>query len=95
MARGLSPPFAQPYWLVSSSSVCFCLCQGRFGEFTGSSNLEELHAVLSGTVMIRRLKKQVLPQLPAKRRQQVVKASPLVGRGCIVEDTLFVASRIA
>ncbi|GJP41572.1 hypothetical protein CLOM_g1231 [Closterium sp. NIES-68] len=48
-------------------------CQGgRFGEFTGSSNLEELHAVLSGTVMIRRLKKQVLPQLPAKRRQQVL-----------------------
>ncbi|CAI5993519.1 unnamed protein product, partial [Closterium sp. NIES-64] len=45
---------------------------GRFGEFTGSSNREELHAVLSGTVMIRRLKKQVLPQLPAKRRQQVL-----------------------
>ncbi|CAI5502808.1 unnamed protein product [Closterium sp. Naga37s-1] len=45
---------------------------GRFGEFTGSSNLEELHAVLSGTVMIRRLKKQVLPQLPDKRRQQVL-----------------------
>lgn len=47
-------------------------CQGnRFDKYGGASNLEELHAVLRGTVMVRRLKSQVLSQLPSKRRQQV------------------------
>ena len=47
-------------------------CQGnRFDKYGGASNLEELHALLRGTVMVRRLKAQVLSQLPRKRRQQV------------------------
>jgi len=47
-------------------------CQGnRFDKYGGASNLEELHSVLRGTVMVRRLKSQVLSQLPRKRRQQV------------------------
>jgi len=68
----------------SSFSICFILCitlsfltcysmQGHFGMYQGSSNLQELHGLVKSTVMIRRLKKDVLSELPQKRRQQVRK----------------------
>ncbi|WRX24530.1 SNF2 [Theobroma cacao] len=44
---------------------------GIFGTYQGASNHEELHNLMKATVMIRRLKKDVLCQLPMKRRQQV------------------------
>ncbi len=44
----------------------------NFGwEFLGATNLPELHELLSGTIMVRRTKAQVLPDLPAKRRQVI------------------------
>ncbi|XP_022714698.1 SWI/SNF-related matrix-associated actin-dependent regulator of chromatin subfamily A-like protein 1 isoform X2 [Durio zibethinus] len=45
--------------------------KGIFGTYQGASNHEELHNLMKATVMIRRLKKDVLCQLPMKRRQQV------------------------
>ncbi|XP_014505729.1 SWI/SNF-related matrix-associated actin-dependent regulator of chromatin subfamily A-like protein 1 [Vigna radiata var. radiata] len=44
---------------------------GFFGLYQGASNHEELHNLMKATVLIRRLKKDVLSELPVKRRQQV------------------------
>eukprot|EP00347_Sterkiella_histriomuscorum_P013935 403362793 len=40
-------------------------------DYTGNSCTKELHYILSQSVMIRRLKKEVLDQLPPKRRQKI------------------------
>lgn len=53
--------------------------QGHYGwDLTGSSNLGELQKKLRGSIMIRRLKADVLKELPAKRRS-VIEIAP---NGC-------------
>lgn len=51
----------------------FCdLTHGNYGwDYTGSSNTEELHKILTDTIMIRRLKKNVLKDLPMKTKTMV------------------------
>ncbi|KAG7196652.1 hypothetical protein KM043_015990 [Ampulex compressa] len=47
--------------------------KSSFGwDFTGSSNMQELQMLLKRSCMIRRLKNEVLHQLPAKRRQVII-----------------------
>jgi len=49
-------------------------------DVKGASNLSELQDKLRSTIMIRRLKKEVLPELPAKRRQVIeLPSSGMVG----------------
>lgn len=43
-------------------------------DYSGSSNLTELKILLEHSIMIRRLKSDVLSQLPAKQRKMVVVA---------------------
>lgn len=57
--------------------------QTRFGwDISGASNLEELQEKLRETIMVRRLKSDVLKELPAKRRQVI--EIPANGAGGIV-----------
>jgi SWI/SNF-related matrix-associated actin-dependent regulator 1 of chromatin subfamily A len=47
-------------------------CTGnRFDKYGGAKNLDELYALLHSSVMVRRLKNDVLSELPRKRRQKV------------------------
>ena len=57
-----------------SYTKTFCdAVQDTYGwDMSGASNLEELQRKLRGSVMIRRLKKDVLKELPPKRHQVIV-----------------------
>ena len=40
-------------------------------DYSGAACISELHYLLSSSIMIRRLKKDVLHELPDKRRQMI------------------------
>jgi len=64
--------------------------QNRFGwSFSGASHLDELQARLRALVMVRRLKKDVLSELPAKRRQVVELAPNGAGAAVRAEQKAF------
>ena len=63
-------------------------------NFTGASNLPELGQALRAKFMIRRLKKDVLPELPAKWRQVVILDSPEIRALVAREDELAQALKL-
>ena len=83
-----TPALSRPVEIFSQAEALRPMVFTSFGEFAarycagsrfgwqGSSNAEELHAVLSRLIMIRRLKKDVLTQLPAKSRERVALVPP-------------------
>jgi len=73
----------QPAWRTYSAFVQrYCAAKptffgGRRGlDVSGSSNEAELYALLCETLMVRRLKAEVLDELPPKQRQRVLVSLP-------------------
>ncbi len=68
----------------------FDTSRGKNGSwnFTGSSNNEELGQLLRGRFMCRRLKRDVLPDLPPKRRVNILLDSPEIREMVAREDEL-------
>ena len=63
--------------------------RNSFGwDFSGSSNLDKLQNILRSTIMLRRLKKDVLVDLPAKVRQ-VIEVPPPPGAEDLVSEELL------
>lgn len=68
--HSLDPSTFSNWWKFANR---FCgYAQTRFGaDVSGGSNLDELQNLLRSTIMVRRLKKDVLAELPPKRRQVI------------------------
>lgn len=61
---------------------------------TGATNLEELQTRLRSTIMIRRLKKDVLKDLPSKRRQLIELNSDKV-KGLLLQEEMAYSEAVA
>lgn len=57
-----------PNWQLFTKKYCAPKHNGFGWNYNGASNTEELHEILTSTIMIRRTKKEVLPELPDKIR---------------------------
>jgi len=71
IAHYLDPETFNSFWGYAKQ---FCnAIQGRYGwDLSGASHLDELQIKLRSSIMVRRLKKDVLTELPAKQRQVIV-----------------------
>lgn len=68
---------------------CAAFDNGYGWDATGASNLDELQDKLRSTIMVRRLKADVLTELPAKNRQVI----ELPGNGVVVAEQKSLADR--
>lgn len=76
------------FWLFAKK---FCGANGQ--DFSGASNLDVLQERLRASVMVRRLKKDVLTELPPKRRQIVAMPSTAVKSIVEREMDFYVTNR--
>jgi len=90
IVNSLAPDTFNSFWNYAKR---YCnAVQGKYGwDMTGASHLDELQEKMRVNLMVRRLKAQVLPELPPKRRQVV----ELSTNGCqhVVEREAAAISR--
>ena len=79
-------------WHEYGLRYCRGFWDGFKFDFSGASDLDVLNQRLRDTVMIRRLKVQVLPQLPAKFRS-IVELSPSTDLQVLLQDELDAFTR--
>ena len=82
-----------PNRFTFAKRYCGAKNNGFGWDFSGSSNSEELQGILRSKYMIRRLKKDVLKELPPKRRQVIELAIDGAGRLLADETRRFEANR--
>ena len=68
LAHSLAPKLF-PDFMAFAKRYCDAKSNGYGWDFSGASNLGELQDRLRSSIMVRRLKAEVLAELPAKRRQ--------------------------
>lgn len=71
VANALRPDLF-PSWMHYAYRYCDARMTDYGLEARGSSNVRELQALLRGSIMVRRMKKDVLKDLPAKIRRKVI-----------------------
>lgn len=84
IVSSLAPEEFDHFWNFANR---YCApVKNNFGwDFNGATHLDELHERLCGTIMVRRTKVEVLPDLPPKRRQVIELASDHVAKLIAVE----------
>ncbi len=72
LIQALDPDGLGSNFMRYAKRYCGAFHNGFGWDFNGSSNLDELQEILRSKFMVRRLKKDVLKELPPKRRQVLV-----------------------
>jgi|688.fasta_scaffold00779_12 SWI/SNF-related matrix-associated actin-dependent regulator 1 of chromatin subfamily A len=80
LVQALDPQDLGRNFFAFAKRYCAAYNNGHGWDFTGSSNLDELQQKLRAKFMVRRLKADVLAELPPKRRQIVPLTSPEIAK---------------
>lgn len=80
IVEALDPNGLGRSFFAYAKRYCDAHNNGYGWDFSGSSNLEELQSILRARFMVRRLKSEVLKELPPKRRQVVHLTSPEIAK---------------
>lgn len=89
LISAIDPDTWSSFWKYAHR-YCGAVNDGYGWDFSGYSNLEELQQKLRSTIMIRRLKEEVLTELPPKRRQVIeLPSNPEINKLLRQERTIW------